>query len=93
MAVSSVRRAQEEAGLPQSNPPFLLAQPSLPFYLNLVPVDSYIPNHPFNDPCQAVKARGNATQVDIRCGGPLVTQKLLYVVMPAYCDLTRLTAK
>ena len=60
-------------------PALLLAQPSLPFHLSPVTVDSYIPNRPFNDPGQAVKVRGNAPQVNIRCGGPLVAQKLLYV--------------
>ena len=40
---------------------------------------SYRLNRPFNDPGQAVKVGGNAPQVNIRCGGPLVTQKLLYV--------------
>ena len=42
-------------------------------------MNNYIPNHPFNDPGQAAKVRGNATQVNIRCGWPLVAQKLLYV--------------
>ena len=39
---------------------------------------SYRLNHPFNDPGQTVKVGGNATQVNIRCGGPLVAQELLY---------------
>ena len=36
-------------------------------------------NSPFNDPSQAVKVRGNTTQVNIRRGGPLAPQKLLHV--------------
>ncbi|WP_297893032.1 hypothetical protein [uncultured Desulfovibrio sp.] len=56
-------------------------------------MNSYRLNRSFNDPGQTVKVRGNAPQVNIRCGGPLVAQKLLHVVMSAFCDLTRLTAK
>ena len=41
---------RKKGELPQSNPPFLLVQPSLPFCLSPVTVDSYIPNRPFNDP-------------------------------------------
>ena len=67
-------------------PALLLAQPSLPFYLSLAPMDSHIPNSPFNAPGQAVKVGGNATQVNIRRGGPLVAQKLLYV---SYVGLLR----
>lgn len=44
-------------------------------------MDSHIPNSPFNAPGQAVKVGGNTTQVNIRCGGPLVPQKLLYIVL------------
>jgi len=49
-------------------------------------MNSHRLNRPFNDPGQTVKVRGNTPQVNIRCGGPLVAQKLLYV---SYVGLLR----
>ena len=47
--------------------------------LSPIPRDSHRLNRPFNDPGESVKVGGNTPQVYIRCAGPLVAQKLLYV--------------
>ena len=89
---ASLNTKKERAAVKQ--PALSTGTANLPLCLSLTPVESYRLNRPFNDPGQAVKIGSNAPQVNIRCGGPLVTQKLLYVrVMLALCDLTRLTAK
>ena len=56
-------------------------------------MDSYIPNHPFNDPGQAAKVGGNAPQVNISRGGPLGTQKLLDVGQPGLLRFHQAMAK